>query len=209
MSSGPNISQNSNQPTKLCFVTVGATASFNALVLEIFERPFLAALQAHNYTDLLVQYGQQGEQLFEEFKKKNELEINEKYGLNVSGFSFNLRGLKSEMLSVKANPSVGREEGLIISHAGSGTILEVLRLGVPLMVVPNPALLHNHQVELAEQLSASGYVLHGKLGNLAASLDEAEKFRSRIHEWPPTNSGPASHKRGLARVMEDELGFVD
>ena len=102
------------------------------------------------------------------------------------------------------------------------------------MVVPNPALLHNHQVELAAQLSTMGYVLHGKLGygspsypppsiikmqvnhvsnrtlsNLAASVNEAEKFRSRMHEWPPTNSGPASHKRGLARVMEDELGFVD
>ena len=126
MSSGPNISQNSSEPTKLCFVTVGATASFNALILEIIERPFLAALQAHHYTDLLVQYGQQGEQLFEEFKKKNELDVKEEYGLNLSGFSFNLRGLKREILSVKANPSVGRKEGLIISHAGNVYLTQTL-----------------------------------------------------------------------------------
>ena len=53
------------------------------------------------------------------------------------------------------------------------------------------------------------YVSNHTLSNLAASLDEAEEFRSRMHEWPPTNSGPTSHKGGLARVMEDELGFVD
>jgi beta-1,4-N-acetylglucosaminyltransferase len=72
----------------------------------------------------MVQYGQQGEQLFEEFKQKNELEVKEKYGLNLSGFSFNLSGLKREILSVKANPSVGREEGLIISHAGNACFVQ-------------------------------------------------------------------------------------
>ena len=118
MSSRATSPQSSPEPTKLCFVTVGATASFNALVLEVIGRPFLAALQANHYTDLLVQYGQQGEQLFEEFKQKNELEVRETYGLNLSGFCFNLKGLKHEMLSVKASLSAGREEGLVISHAG-------------------------------------------------------------------------------------------
>lgn len=47
---------------------------------------------------------------------------------------------------------------------GSGTILEVLRVGLPLIVVPNPQLLHNHQDELAKQLAVNGYVIHGKLG---------------------------------------------
>lgn len=46
---------------------------------------------------------------------------------------------------------------------GSGSILDALRVGVPLIVVPNPALLDNHQVELAEQLAAQGYVVHGDL----------------------------------------------
>ncbi|KAI9823198.1 MAG: N-acetylglucosaminyldiphosphodolichol N-acetylglucosaminyltransferase catalytic subunit alg13 [Thelocarpon impressellum] len=54
-------------------------------------------------------------------------------------------------------------EGVILSHAGSGSILDGLRLGVPLIVVPNPRLLNDHQVELAEELAAQGYVVHGKL----------------------------------------------
>ena len=46
---------------------------------------------------------------------------------------------------------------------GSGSILEALRIGVPLIVVPNTDLLHNHQVELAEELAKQDYVIYGKL----------------------------------------------
>ena len=50
------------------------------------------------------------------------------------------------------------------SDAGSGTILDGLRFEIPLIVVPNTDLLHNHQVELAEELAKQNYVVHGKLG---------------------------------------------
>ena len=46
---------------------------------------------------------------------------------------------------------------------GSGSILEALRIDVPLIVVPNTTLLHNHQVEVAEVLEEYGYVIHGHL----------------------------------------------
>ncbi|EEH20753.1 hypothetical protein PABG_02984 [Paracoccidioides brasiliensis Pb03] len=198
----------SSKPAKLCFVTVGATAPFNALVSEVLGEPFLKALKDNDYTDLLIQYGQLREAVIQEFKLQSEATTKEKYGLNVTGFDFNLAGLKNEMLAVKADAKANKVEGLVISHAGSGTILEVLRLGIPLMVVPNPQLLHNHQDELAKQLAASGYVIHGKLGNLAQVLGEAEGFRSRMHAWPPSvNKGHAG--KGLTGVMEDELGFVD
>lgn len=40
--------------------------------------------------------------------------------------------------------------GLVISHAGAGSIFESLTYQVPLIVVPNPILMDNHQVELAK-----------------------------------------------------------
>ena len=42
---------------------------------------------------------------------------------------------------------------------GSGSILEAMRLGVPLVVVPNPSLKDNHQKELANELQKQGYVI--------------------------------------------------
>ena len=46
---------------------------------------------------------------------------------------------------------------------GSGSILDALRIAVPIIVVPNPELLDNHQAELAEELAIQGYVIHGHL----------------------------------------------
>lgn len=42
---------------------------------------------------------------------------------------------------------------------GSGTVLAGLRLGVPLIVVPNPDLSDNHQQELADGLERQDYVI--------------------------------------------------
>ncbi|EFE33437.1 glycosyltransferase family 28 protein, putative [Trichophyton benhamiae CBS 112371] len=186
--------QPGSRPKKTCFVTVGATASFNAMIREILHQDFLAALKANNYTTLTIQYGRHGDELFRSFVKENENEVLHNYGLTLTGFDFNINGLKDEMCAAKANPSRNTAEGLVISHAGSGTILEALRLGLPLIVVPNPALMHNHQAELATE-------------SLVPALHEAEKLREKIHSWPPKRAGTDS--KGLAWVMEDELGFLD
>jgi len=47
---------------------------------------------------------------------------------------------------------------------GSGTILEVGRYSVPLVVVPNPDLLNNHQAELAEEVERQDWAVYGRLG---------------------------------------------
>jgi beta-1,4-N-acetylglucosaminyltransferase len=117
-----------------------------------------------------------------------------------------------------------------LDFSGSGSILDGLRIGVPLIVVPNPELLDNHQVELAEELAGHGYVVHGNLtyvlprslerdliqipplkssSNLPVALKEAEGLRSRMHAWPPINSGEEKYRRGLTGVMDDQMGFVD
>jgi UDP-N-acetylglucosamine transferase subunit ALG13 len=43
--------------------------------------------------------------------------------------------------------------------SGTGSILEALRMGVPLVVVPNPDLQDNHQMELAREMHRQGYVV--------------------------------------------------
>ncbi|KAK2879931.1 hypothetical protein FQN49_000743 [Arthroderma sp. PD_2] len=209
-----NFKQPDSRPKKLCFVTVGATASFNALVREILHEDFLAALRANNYTNLVIQYGQHGDVLFHSFVDSHKNELLNEYGLTVTGFDFNIDGLKDEMCAAKADPNANTAEGLVISHAadflnveGSGTILEALRFGLPLMVVPNPVLMGNHQAELAKELASANYVVHGQLGHLAGALHEAENLRARLHSWPPKHTD--AEAKGLAWVMEDELGFLD
>jgi hypothetical protein len=46
---------------------------------------------------------------------------------------------------------------------GTGSVLDALRIGVPVIVVPNPTLLDNHQVEFAEVMAKMGYAVHGHL----------------------------------------------
>ena len=54
-----------------------------------------------------------------------------------------------------------RDSSLVISHCGAGSAFESLCLGIPLLVVPNPALMDNHQVELATLLEEKGHVVCG------------------------------------------------
>jgi len=91
-------------------------------------------------------------------------------------------------------------------HKGSGTILDALRTGVPIIVVPNETLLDNHQVELAEELASQEYVIYGRLPNLAQALQDAEVLRAKQKSWPPINSGPAV---SLKAILDEEMGFFD
>jgi beta-1,4-N-acetylglucosaminyltransferase len=146
---------------KVCFVTIGATAAFDSLIKAALSPPFLGALQASGYTDLVLQHGEEGRAILEDFDATDWIDIKATYGLTISGFDFKKQGLGQEMSAAKGQN--GGAEGVVISHAGSGTILAALRIAVPIVVVPNPDLLDNHQVELAEALAAQGYVVHGRL----------------------------------------------
>ncbi|KAK8255601.1 hypothetical protein HDK77DRAFT_39196 [Phyllosticta capitalensis] len=200
----PRMPQVGVPPKKYCFVTIGATAAFDTLIKGCFQPDVLAALAATGYTNLLVQYGKDGKPLFDELVKSTAGSSS----IKIDGFGFSQYGLVEHMKLVKGSPLDGSNEGLVVSHAGSGSILDALRLNVPLVVVPNPSLLDNHQLELAEVLEQQGYVVHGKLDNLVPAIQEAERLRQKIRSWPPINSSDrAAH--GLQGVMDEEMGFLD
>ncbi len=164
---------------KRCFVTIGATAPFNGLIKGVLAADFIRELQRAGYTELRIQYGDhEGEAIFN--ARKDEMETTlEADKVDVTGFGFDRTGLSKEIAAVKGRSA--ETEGMVISHAGeppclileeswsnnsfvgSGSVLDVLRVGIPLVVVPNADLLHNHQVELAEALAQQDYVVYGKL----------------------------------------------
>lgn len=84
--------------------------------------PFLEELYKHNYTDLLIQYGQHGDPIFQHFMDNYGSNVKEKYGIYVTGFDFNYEGLREEMIAVKGNPSYRRDEGVVLSHSGKCAI---------------------------------------------------------------------------------------
>ncbi|KAL9006555.1 MAG: hypothetical protein Q9188_000715 [Gyalolechia gomerana] len=192
---------------KVCFVTIGATAAFDQLLKAVLTSQFLQALQALGYTSLRLQYGKNGQKILDESRIVDDLGQVTQYGIKVSGFDFDTKGLGQEMWVTKA--AEDRAEGVVISHAGSGSILDALRIRVPLIVVPNTSLLHNHQVELAEELSKQGYLVRGQLDDLPKALRESEVLRKKLQAWPPNSRGADPSGRGLAGVMDEEMGFYD
>lgn len=103
---------------KVCFVTIGATAPFDALLSHVLDQPFLDALKKHEYTTLLIQYGKEGQAIFDTFVRNNPPGSPGRYDLDIEGFGFKSQGLIQEMRSTKANPSQKAVEGMILSHAG-------------------------------------------------------------------------------------------
>ncbi|KAJ5769995.1 uncharacterized protein N7511_002046 [Penicillium nucicola] len=182
---------------KLCFVTVGATAPFEKLVEQVLSPQFLETLAQRHYTHLLIQYGKHGSEAFHSFAIGNQSD----YGLTVGGFDSKPSIDQELLMTTERGP---QDRGLIISHAGTGSVLSALRLGTPLIVVPNPDLADNHQEQLGQILQKYKYVICSSVQELGvltvqrAELQKAEAYDSRY-----------GRKDGFVDCMADELGFLD
>ncbi|KIJ44085.1 glycosyltransferase family 1 protein [Sphaerobolus stellatus SS14] len=157
------------------FVTVGATAEFDLLVESIISSNVLEALQKKGYDELVIQVGP-----------------STRFGV----LSEQREGISLDMWKLKPTLKDDFEKSdLIISHAGSGSILDALRLHKPLIVVPNPALLDNHQSELALALEKRRFLKSTTISGLAATIKafdpqallpfpkvDGAKFRSILDE---------------------------
>ncbi|KAF7041093.1 hypothetical protein CFC21_050923 [Triticum aestivum] len=123
---------------RMVFVTVGTTC-FDALVKVVDSEEVKQALLQKGYTDLRIQMGR---------GTYTPSKASGNSNLQVEHFTF--------LPSIADNI---REASLVISHAGSGSIFETLRLGKPLIVVVNEDLMDNHQSELAEELAERNHLL--------------------------------------------------
>ncbi|KAH9926164.1 glycosyltransferase family 28 C-terminal domain-containing protein [Fomitopsis serialis] len=170
---------------KHAFVTVGSTR-FDALVQAVQTDAVLAALRTRAVSGVTVQGGE----AVREFSPEQ------------------LQAATTRGARYGIDDDYERAD-LVISHAGTTPastaqlrhILDVLRLRKPLIVVPNPSLLDNHQQELADALADLGHLRTCTVDTLAhtlESLDEASlvpfpqfdgsRFREMLDEemgYPP------------------------
>ncbi|PVU88800.1 hypothetical protein BB561_005690 [Smittium simulii] len=148
----------------LVFVTVGSTR-FDSLVEKVCSQELLAVFEKLGYSRLVVQYGKSCAQ----FTATNSVNF------SVSGFDY-----KSSLDSYYDSAE------LVISHAGSGSILNALRREKKLVVVSNQSLMDNHQQELAQELADLGVLVQSSVSTLASSLNNINSVT--LKKFPPQNS---------------------
>ncbi|KAL1410999.1 N-acetylglucosaminyldiphosphodolichol N-acetylglucosaminyltransferase catalytic subunit alg13 [Vanrija albida] len=91
----------------------------------------------------------------------------------------------------------------VVSHAGAGTILQVLRLQppTPLLVVPNAQLMDNHQQELADALRAGDYLEVAGVDDLIGGLQ-------RLLGRPAAAPFPAFEPARFRSILDETAGFA-
>ncbi|TRX97243.1 hypothetical protein FHL15_002037 [Xylaria flabelliformis] len=194
-----------NQHIKLsrtAFVTIGATAGFRSLLREVVSPKFLSTLRSLNFTHLVVQCGPD----LDYFETIRPDQTSTSSDVKIAAFPY-APDLKQYYL--QASQSDGddgygkRDRGVIISHAaGSGSIIEALEFDSKLVAVPNPELMDNHQLEIAEEMESQGFLIHGTLGSVAEAVEKADT--TALRKWPPGPSpGSAYQKGGLWEAINE------
>ncbi|TXT13620.1 hypothetical protein VHUM_00987 [Vanrija humicola] len=172
------------------FVTVGSTR-FQALTDAVLAPVALDALAAAGVTQLTVQLGSGG--------IPAHVRVPDAGGewthstLRVTLLRYTADGVHMARLLSAADA--------VVSHAGAGTILQVLRLPRPLLVVPNTALMDNHQQELADALSAGDYLS-------VASVDDLVDGLRRLLDNPHTTPFPAFEPARFGAILDETAGFA-
>lgn len=99
---------------------------------------------------------------------------------------------------------------------GSGTILDVLRLGKPLIVVPNSTLLDNHQQELASALESSGHLKVSDIPSVVLDhsqssflIPDHRDLAKNVELFDPESlvEFPQFDGSRFARILDEEMGF--
>lgn len=186
--------------------TTGATVTFEALLDHVVSVPFLRHLSSLGFRRVVLQYGNQtdqgrnvSKQYFSDVLGRNEVvekldlaltnETNDKSVTTFSGPSLELQvfGFSPQIDKVVAAADI------VVSHAGTGSILDSLRMHKPLIVVTNHKLMDNHQEEVASQFAKEGFLYqlsaeqleHGKLEELLTQFQDKQLTFKTLPD-PPT-----------------------
>lgn len=150
-------------------VTVGST-KFDALIKEILSDPMIKLFKAAGFPEWRVQYGASP---LPAIKADSDIQL------------FDYKESLQEDIEWA---------DLVIGHAGSGTVLDVLRGPIDkvdddsrmqsrrpmLIIVVNQQLMDNHQLELADTLAQSNICMSCQVNELMNCIKEVLKAESKM-----------------------------
>ncbi|CZR60357.1 related to ALG13 Essential protein required for the second step of dolichyl-linked oligosaccharide synthesis [Phialocephala subalpina] len=177
---------------RVIFITTGATAPFPELVAKALSPECLAEFEKEGFTKVYLQCGD----VLAEFQKGTYIPPQGTCRLSVEAFDFK-NSLHDDMRLCQAKEGV-RKQGLIIMHAGAGTVMDAMRLGLAMIVVANPALLDNHQDELAQELEDQNYATRSDVDGLAKAIRVALMKQSK--PWAPQHAT-------VKNIIDDVVGY--
>ncbi|KAJ9114846.1 hypothetical protein QFC20_001217 [Naganishia adeliensis] len=99
------------------------------------------------------------------------------------------------------------ESELVISHAGSGSILTALRAGRKLIVVPNTSLMDNHQAELALALEKGNYLYVSTPETLAITIKSVTSTSPTTAAAPLQRFPPFQPER-FRNLVDTHMGYI-
>lgn len=163
-----------NQKGKKLFVTVGST-KFESLINTILKTDTLNTLKTHSFTSIKLQVGNghHTEQKLESLSNDSTVKFTSEE-VAIEAYRYK-NSIKEDM----------RNADLVISHAGSGSIMESLEAGKKLIVVVNEDLMDNHQLELAEKMFDEGYLLYTKCQGLREMIEKINEEDFSMLEYSP------------------------
>lgn len=164
-------------------VTTGATIGFDGLIAGVLNATVIESLVDAGFTEVIVQYGHSGD-AFNERAKQARIKVN--------GFPFS-DDIRGQI----------RDADLVISHAGTGSIIDALREKKKLVVVPNTLLMDDHQQEIAREFERLNYLV---LSNSMSENDIAKSIRQCMN-GDLTELPPAASDR-VASIIDQEAGFM-
>lgn len=150
---------------KRVFVTVGTT-QFNQLIETILQDPNViqTLINSLNIDKIILQIG------------SSEMPSHDNISIPIEYYKYK-NSIEHDI----------RQADIVISHAGAGTILQVLEAQKPLLVVINEKLMNNHQIEIAHAMEQQDYLSYCTCSTLVPAL---KKFAN--HQFKPYEKGNPS-----------------
>ena len=150
-----------------CFVTVGST-QFDPLIVAMDSDQVLCALHARGYTSVELQIGSYSPRSGAYVPRSPHFRYQPSLDDCIAGAD------------------------LVVSHGGSGSILQVLRARKPLIAVVNDTLMHNHQKEIVEAMAGAGHCIGcfdvTELPSIVTPMQIETAHFGRLKPLPPANS---------------------